>query len=171
MDEFELTFLPKEVPPGALQGPSKEMLDIYVPASADHPHLRLRRSGEKREITKKQPAREGDASHQTETTIPLSPAEFDELAQIPGKRVQKVRHLYAEGGHTYEIDVFAGDLAGLVIVDVEFPSSEAKAAYQRPEWLLADITQETALAGGMLAGKQYSDIAHLLEGFGYQKLG
>lgn len=169
MDEFELTFLPKKLPDlsGCL---SKEMLDIYISSTVDHPILRIRRSGEKFEITKKQPAKEGDASHQIETTIPLTREEFDELAQIPGRRVSKLRYLYNEGGKTYEIDVFQGDLKGLVLADIEFKSVQEKADYVAPDWMLADVTQEKFIAGGMLCGRAYSDIESKLADFGYKGL-
>ncbi len=169
MDEFELTFLPKKLPDlsGCI---SKEVLDIYVPSTADHPNLRIRRLGEKFEITKKQPVKESDASHQIETTIPLGEEEFDELSQIPGRRVCKIRYLYNEKGKTYEIDVFQGDLKGLVLADIEFSSLEEKMAYSAPEWMLADVTQEKFIAGGMLCGKTYSDIESRLADFGYRRL-
>jgi len=168
MDEFEFTFLPKALPD--LSGcVSKEIVDIYLPSTVNHPYLRIRRSGEKFEITKKQPVKEGDASHQFENTIPLSREEFDELAQIAGKRIQKNRYLYEEGGRTYEIDVFQGDLKGLVLVDIEFNSLEEKATYIAPDWMLADVTQEDFIAGGMLCGKSFSSIESKLSSLGYSR--
>ncbi len=127
MDEFELTYLAKPEILEKLVGLSpKEMLDIYVPSTSDHPSLRIRKSGTKYEITKKQPVKEGDASHQLETTILLTPEEFAELSQVPGKRVAKKRYIYSENGSSYEVDVFDGALKGLVLIDVEFNSLEEK---------------------------------------------
>lgn len=169
MDEFELTYLPKSLP--NLSGcVSKEMLDIYLPSMSEHPHLRIRRSGDTFEITNKLPVKEGDASHQLETTIKLSREEFEELAQVPGKRVAKTRYLYSEGGKTYEIDVFQGDLKGLVLVDIEFASLEEKASFTAPDWVLVEMTQENFIAGGMLCGKSYADIEEKLSAFGYSAL-
>jgi len=170
MDEFELTYLPKNLPSGVLSAPSKEMLDIYIPTNTDHPTLRIRKSGSKYEITKKQPVKEGDASHQIETTIPLTTEEFTEFEQLPGKRVYKTRYFYEEKGVAYEIDVFQKELKGLVLVDVEFKSAEEKAAFVAPEWILADVTQEKFIAGGMLRGKSYSDIEAKLNAFGFNKI-
>ncbi|MDP3989155.1 MAG: hypothetical protein Q8P93_02880 [bacterium] len=166
MDEFELTFLPKSLP-DLLKSSCKEMLDIYIPSSSDHPYLRIRRNGETYEMTKKQPVQTGDASHQLETTISLNREEFDELAEVQGKRVSKRRYLYNEGDVAYEIDVFQEALKGLVLVDVEFSSLEEKNAYVAPEWLLLEVTQEQFLAGGMLCGKTYADIEGRLVGLGY----
>src|SRR5690349_4179963 len=106
MEELELTYLPKSLPPAVFNSPSKEVIDIYIPASAEHPDLRIRKSGSKYEITKKQPIAEGDASRQLETTIPLRPEEYADLNTIPGKRVSKIRYFYKENGFDYEVDVF-----------------------------------------------------------------
>ena len=169
MEEFELTFLPKNEILSKLKGVSyKEILDIYIPSTSKHPTLRLRKSGNKYEMTKKEPIKEGDSSHQLETTIPLTRDEFEELASIKGKRVSKNRYLYTEGNHVCEIDVFQGDLKGLVLVDVEFKSNKEKSEFQQPAWLLKDVTQEEFIAGGMLCGKVYEDIEEKLKTFGYQ---
>jgi CYTH domain-containing protein len=169
MEEFELTYLPKKEFLKNLEGLSfKEMIDIYIPVLAHHPTLRIRKSGEKYEITKKQPVKEGDSSHQLETTIPLTTEEYADLNKLKGKRIFKNRYLYKEGGYTYEVDVFQGALKGLVVVDVEFKSNEEKSKFKTPSWALADITHEKFMAGGILAGKSYSDIQKDLERLGYQ---
>lgn len=171
MEEFELTYLAKaELIPKLAGSRFKEMLDIYIPASAKHPTLRIRKSGEKYEMTKKEPIKEGDASHQLESTIHLTKEEFSELSMLKGKRVSKNRYLYTEGNYTYEVDVFQGDLKGLVLVDVEFKSYKEKADFIPPNWVLKDVTQENFLAGGMLCGKSYADISDKLEGLGYSKI-
>lgn len=170
MEELERTYLLKELPSGFEGTRSEEMLDIYIPSSVEHPVLRIRKIGEKYEITKKEPLKEGDASCQHETTISLTKDEYDELCGLPGKRVQKTRFYYQENGIEYEIDVFRGNLEGLVLVDVEFPSLKEKGAFAVPAWCLAEVTQEKFLAGGMVCGKKYSDIEKELQRFNYKRL-
>ena len=171
MNEFELTYLVKEFPKDLKKSLSKEMVDIYLPSTAEHPDLRIRKSGDRYEITRKRPAQEGDASHQIEITIQLSKEEFRELSLVPGKRVEKTRYMY-EGANAvmHEIDVFGGELKGLVLADVEFDSPDAKSKFTMPEWCLAEVTQEKFLAGGMLCGKTYKDIEKDLARFDYKKL-
>jgi CYTH domain-containing protein len=171
MEEFERTYLPKkDLMPDLRTVPFKEMLDIYIPVSSEHPVLRIRMSGDRYEMTKKQPVKDGDASYQLETTIPLTKEEFSDLSTLQGKRISKRRYLYSEGKYMYEIDVFQGPLKGLVLVDVEFGSEKAKDAFESPAWLLADVTQETFIAGGMVCGKRYEDIAPRLETLGYKAI-
>lgn len=171
MEEIELTYLARRDISSKIAGLTpKPMLDIYVPGSDAHPGLRIRRSGEKHEITKKRPIKEGDSSHMLETTIPLTQEEFADLALVPGKRVEKDRYIYKEGGHAYEIDVFRGALSGLVLVDIEFETLGEKSKFTKPLWCLADVTQEKFVAGGMICGKKYADIEGDLARFGYEKI-
>lgn len=170
MEEIELTYLPKELPVGLKNASSKEMIDIYIPQSSSHPTLRIRHIGDKYEMTKKTPVKEGDASHQIETTIPLTKEEFDDLEKIEGKRVSKTRYYYKENGINFEIDVFQQKLKGLVLVEVEFKSLEEKSNFVTPEWLLAEVTQSNFIAGGMLCGKQFDDISDELMTFNYEPL-
>ena len=170
MEELELTYLAKELPSDLTTFPSKVLLDIYLPSTAKHPILRVRKRGDEFEITKKQPVSEEDFSRQIEETIPLAAEEYTELSTLRGKRIEKIRFAYQQDGTEFEIDVFRGGLEGLVLIDVEFTTVEAKDSFTLPTFCLADVTQEPFAAGGMLCGKTYADIENNLERFGYQKL-
>jgi CYTH domain-containing protein len=170
-EEFELTYLAKEFPNGfSPETQSKEILDIYLPSTSEHATLRVRKRGDVYEITKKTPVSGTDSSHQNENTIPLTKEEFDEFTTLAGKRIQKNRYFHEENGVFYEIDVFQDTLAGLVLVDIEFTSNEAKSRFIPPEWVLADVTQEKTFAGGVLCGKSYTDIEHALNGYFYKPI-
>lgn len=165
MEEIELTFLPKSLP-DLTNVESKEMLDIYIPKDSEFPNLRIRRQGERYEITKKE--RVGsDFSHHIETTIPLTKAEYELLQTLEGKRTAKTRFYYHENGVSYEIDVFKEKLAGLVVVDIEFNSAKEKDEFKAPEWLGTDITQEEFIAGANICGKSYEDIKEDLDRLNY----
>lgn len=60
--ELELTFLAKKLPEGIRAIAPTRIVDIYIPDTPEHSHLRLRQKGEKYEITKKMPVLEGNAS-------------------------------------------------------------------------------------------------------------
>lgn len=166
MIELERTFLAKQLPSDLNDHPSKEMVDVYIPAASHHPVIRLRRNGGQYELTKKEPI-DGDRSRQTEQTITLTKEEFDAFSSVPGKRVAKRRYRYPYRGVELEVDVFETPLDGLVIVDAEFANEEEKAAFTMPEFCLVDVTHEEFIAGGMLCGKAYADIAENLEQLGY----
>ncbi|MBR9692784.1 hypothetical protein GOV07_02515, partial [Candidatus Woesearchaeota archaeon] len=85
--EHERTFLAKELPAGLEKCEHKEIADIFLPTDSKHPVLRIRKKGDKYEITKKYPVDEGDKSIQHEFTTPLTKEEYDELAAgVKGKR-------------------------------------------------------------------------------------
>jgi CYTH domain-containing protein len=170
MIEYELTYLAKFLPTDLGAHTSKEYIDIYFPVGEPHPVLRLRRRGNQFEMTKKTIISGTDSSEMHEATIELAQAEYTALAAAPGKKVHKVRYNYEIEGHSAEIDVFQDELAGLVLIDFEFSSSEEKAAFTAPSVCLADVTQEAFVAGGKLAGASYDDIAPDLERYNYHKL-
>lgn len=167
--ELEKTYLAKYLPINLGTFPSKEIIDLYLPADAQHALLRIRKSGDYIEITKKTMVG-NDASHQIEQTIDLTAEEYGAFSFIVGKRLRKMRYYYPYQGINTEIDVFLDDLAGLVLVDVEFASADLKDTFTMPDFCLADVTQDEWLAGGVLSGKTYADIEEILKSYHYQKL-
>jgi CYTH domain-containing protein len=170
MIELELTYLAKSIPSNLKNSPSKKIVDIYIENGTNHADLRIRKNGNKFEITRKTPVEDGDASRQTETTIPINEAEFESLSNVISRKVEKTRYFLEHNSRTAEFDVFEGDLAGLVVVDFEFESETEKDAFAMLDFCLADVTQEDFIAGGMIAGKNYEDIKEHLTRFGYKKL-
>ncbi len=170
MEEIELTYLAKELPVGVKDSPCNEILDIYIPTVDGHPTLRIRKVGEKYEITEKGPLDKSDASHQFENTISLTAEEYEKLSQLKGLQTRKKRYYYFENGVNYEVDIFQDGLSGLVTVDVEFDSLDKKNNFIPPAWCLVDVTQEDFIAGGIICGKTYSNLEDDLRRFGYNKI-
>ncbi len=173
--ELEKIFLIKEFPADFKNSEHIEIIDIYVPQEADHPHLRIRKLGERCEMTKKSPIKEGDSSAQYEQTIKLSPEEFETFSKIDGKKLRKYRYYYPwfsgnVKGKKAEIDVYLDDLSGLCVADFEFDSLEDKSNFMMPDFCLSEVTQEEFIAAGMLAGKKYEDLKPYLEKYHYKKL-
>jgi len=167
MLEFERLFLAKKLPEGLEQCKNKEVLDIYLPHDSHHPVLRLRKNGDKYEMTKKEPAGNNVFKEQT---IMLTLEEFKALAKIEGKRVHKIRYFYPHNGRTLEIGVFQGALKGLVLIDVEFESEADMKNFIAPDFFLKEVENKAFLAGGMLCGKSYAEIEAQLKGLGYTKI-
>jgi len=71
MIELEKTYLAKTIPSELKNCKSKEIIDIYIPKSSVHPTLRIRKNGDKFELTKKEPVNKDDSSHQEEQTVIL----------------------------------------------------------------------------------------------------
>lgn len=168
--ELERTYLVKKMPGKVTGIKPVEIKDIYFPPEDSHPVLRLRKRGERYEMTKKTCLHGSDSSEQQEDTIKLTAAEFNALANAPGKQLSKQRYTYHEGNVTVDIDVFLGDLTGLVLVDFEFASVADKNSFVPPDWCLAEVTQDAAIAGGKLAGKHYAEIEDVIAKYQYAKI-
>lgn len=168
--ELEKTYLLKELPADLADCKSEILSDAYVPVTSRHPNLRLRRKGDQYQLTKKIPVSGTDSSRQNEHTILLTPEEAAAFDNLEAKRFTKRRHYCTIDGYAAEVDVYLEGLAGLVVVDFEFTSEADMEAFVMPDICLADVTQEEAFAGGILAGKTYADIEPALQSYGYQPL-
>ena len=169
--ELERTFLAKYLPKDLDSYPKKSMQDSFIPKQARHPVLRIRKNGEKFNITRKYPKNEADNSIMIEETINLSEEEYNSMQQIDGKVHQKIRYQYpTSDAKVCEIDIYQGDLKGLVVIDFEFNSTDEKDNFSPPDFCLVEVTQEEFIAGGYLCGKSYQDIQKNLEEFGYKKI-
>ena len=79
-------------------------------------------------------------------------ANFDALwALTGGRQVLKTRYFIALGDLTVELDVYEGDLDGLVTAEVEFPDEDAARAFVAPDWLGRDVTDDKRYGNRVLA--------------------
>lgn len=136
-------------PPAELQGsPSRQIEQGYL-AISDESEVRLRRSGDAHRLTVKK----GHGISRQETEVELPAEVFEELwPQTEGRRVEKVRHLVDIGdGLSAEVDVYSGELEGLVTAEVEFESGEAADAFVAPDWMGREVTGDGRYANQTLA--------------------
>lgn len=169
MIELERKFLLKKIPPGLKDCPSKEVIDVYFPANADHPKIRLRKNGDKYELTKKVPE-PGNNTRLVEQTITLTKEEFEGMQKFPGKRLHKIRYFYPYEGITAEIGIFQEGLEGLAIVEFEFETEEEKNSFVPPDFCLVELSEKGLLAGGYLAGRRYEDFQNIFTTYSYKKV-
>lgn len=151
--EWERRFLLGQLPAGLDPTRFEQIEDIYWPAT----RLRLRKimtpTGE---ILALKLTQKYQASHQSDlaTTITntyLSLVEYQLLAQIPGRVLQKHRYHYPFNGHTYSIDQFQGHLHGLITAEIEATDEQTLLTLPLPPFALADITSNSAYRGSNLA--------------------
>ena len=96
----------------------------------------------------------GVSRSEFEYEVPVADAlaMLDELAQ--GPVIDKVRHLVPVGGHVWEVDVFAGENAPLVMAEVELADSEE--AFVRPDWAGVEVSDDQRYFNVNLARSPYS---------------
>ena len=95
----------------------------------------------------------GHTRQEFDYPIPVADAEAL-LALCVGGRIDKVRHYVGHAGHTWEVDEFAGENAGLVVAELELDS--AVEVFERPAWLGREVTDETRWYNLALAERPYS---------------
>ena len=88
-----------------------------------------------------------------EYPLPLADAEFM-LQRFCPQRVEKWRHRIEAGPHVWEIDEFLGENAGLVVAEIELEAEDEP--FARPDWLGAEVTDETRYYNLNLAAMPYS---------------
>jgi adenylate cyclase len=88
-----------------------------------------------------------------EEEIEIEAERFERLWPLTeGRRIEKSRYEIPAGeGLVIELDVYAGDLDGLVTAEVEFASEEAAEAFAAPDWLGADVTDDPRYKNQRLA--------------------
>lgn len=83
-----------------------------------------------------------------EYSIPVDDAE--KLLDACGSRViEKVRHIVPYGRLRWEIDVFGGKNAGLVLAEIELSSEQEK--FDRPDWIGAEVSGDPRYYNSNLA--------------------
>ena len=77
-----------------------------------------------------------------EYNLPLTRQAYEHLLpKADGRIITKKRYVIPlEGGLTLELDFFEGDLAPLVLAEIEFPDENAARSYFAPSWLGEDVT-------------------------------
>jgi adenylate cyclase len=76
------------------------------------------------------------------------------LALCVGGLVDKRRHLVQHAGHLWEVDEFLGENAGLVVAEIEL--QHADEAFERPEWLGEEVTDDARYYNLALAAHPYN---------------
>jgi len=99
--------------------------------------IRVRIDGDEAGTLTIKAARSGMERHEYEYAIPVADAE-ELMAQREGAIISKVRHIVPIGGFNWEIDVFDGENAGLVIAEIEL--DRADRTFERPDWLGEEVT-------------------------------
>ena len=75
----------------------------------------------------------GDGLDRTEVDLELDLPDAEELWNHTGDRqLEKTRHRIPVDEYTAEVDLFAGQLDGLCVVEVEFPTVERRGGVPRP---------------------------------------
>lgn len=89
-----------------------------------------------------------------EYAIPVADAQTMLEELCPAPLIEKVRHRIAHQDHIWDVDVFSGDNAGLVIAEVELNDEDELVAL--PDWVEREVTGESAYYNSNLQETPFS---------------
>lgn len=153
--EIEKKFLLRSMPEQLDSYERKDMEQGYLCTS---PVVRIRRSNDQYILTYKStqgidPGAQKDVRTNHEVEMPLTRQAYEHLREkVDGQLVRKSRYLIPlEDGHTGELDVFAGVLQGLSLIEVEFASQEDAASFIPPEWFGENVSGDRRYSNSFLS--------------------
>lgn len=117
--------------------------------------VRIRIKDEKGFLTIKGKGNESGMSRlEWEKEIPLNEAELL-LSICENGVIDKIRHKVKIGNHIFEIDVFSGENAGLIIAEIELKSE--KETFEKPDWLGEEVTNDEKYYNAYLSKNPYKN--------------
>jgi adenylate cyclase len=125
-------------------------------SSAKERVVRVRIAGERAFLTIKGPAH-GITRLEFEYAIPVADAAtlLDLLCEHP--LIEKTRYRQSFGGRAWEIDVFHGDNAGLVVAELEVADESEQ--FEPPPWLGREVSGDPRYFNSNLASNPYKNWA------------
>lgn len=83
--------------------------------------------------------------------ILLSPHEYEFLDRLDGDRLRKTRYYHNHLGRVFSIDVFEGELEGLMLCETEADSLEDLMFAEPPPFARHEVTEDSFFEGGNLS--------------------
>ena len=121
-------------------------------AETDRAAIRVRIIDDREAVITIKSAKPGLSRGEFEYPLPLADAQA--LAELRhGSELRKTRFRSPHAGRTWEVDVYAGDNAGLVTAEIEIESE--KAAVELPPWIGREVTGDRRYYAAQLAQRPY----------------
>ena len=165
--ERERRFLLRELPPDLrLSDEHTQITDNYITGT----RLRLRKvrvpttNEWTLKLTQKHTPAPPDFSRALITNIYLNQIEYETLSVFEANEIRKNRYYYEHEGRRYAIDVFLGDLRGLILAETDFDTDEEMDAFPLPSFAFADVSRDELFTGARLVGLTAEDIRRELKG-------
>ena len=147
--EIEYKFLVDADKWNALDKPEPSLIvQAYIHNSVDVT-VRVRIKADKGFLTIKGKT-EGVSRTEFEYEIPVKDAE-EMIAQFSDKQIRKLRYEIAKEPHTWEVDVFEGKLAGLILAEIELNAEDEH--FEKPNWVGEDVSSDPGYYNAVLINR------------------
>jgi CYTH domain-containing protein len=159
--ERERRYLLADLPEGILRSdPHLQITDNYITGT----RLRIRKVRDPRtnkwvvKFTQKFAPNPEDLSRTVITNTYLNAVEAETLSVFAANEIRKNRYSFEFGGRVYSVDMFLGDLFGLVLSETSFATDDELDNFPLPSFALADVTNDETFSGGKLSELTFADI-------------
>ena len=159
--ERERRYLLQDLPEGLTRAdPHLQITDNYISGT----RLRIRKVREPRsnkwtvKFTQKFAPNPADFSRTIITNIYLNALEAETLAMFDANEIRKNRYSFEFDGRRFSVDMFLGDLFGLVLAEVSFETDDELENFAKPPFAIAEVTNNKLFTGGELSQLTFSDI-------------
>ena len=102
----------------------------------------------------------------TVSRILLTPSEYQLLDGLEGDRIKKTRYYQTYRGRVFSIDVFEGQLDGLVLCETEAQGLEDLMSCEPPVYASHEVTDDPFFEGGNLCRTTRADLMRKLSTWG-----
>jgi len=159
--ERERRYLLQDLPEGLTRAdPHVQITDNYITGT----RLRLRKVRDPRtnkwtvKFTQKFAPNPADLSRTIITNTYLNAAEYQVLSVFEANEIRKNRYAFEWEGRKFTIDMFLGDLFGLVLAEVSFETEAELASFPKPPFAIAEVTNNELFTGVKLCDLTFEDI-------------
>jgi len=159
--ERERRYLLQDLPEGLSRADHHlQITDNYISGT----RLRLRKVRDPQtnkwvvKFTQKFAPDRDDLSRTTITNTYLNPIEADTLAIFEANEIRKNRYHFEFEGRQFSVDMFLGDLFGLVLAEVSFDNDDELENFSAPSFALAEVTNNELFSGGRLSQLSFADL-------------
>lgn len=104
-----------------------------------------------------------DLSRTVITNTYLNATEAEVLSVFEANEIRKNRYYFEYEGRRFSIDMFLGDLFGLVLAETSFETDEEMQAFLKPPFALADVTNVEIFTGGRLSELTFADLRDAIQ--------
>lgn len=101
----------------------------------------------------------------TVSRILLSPREYELLEGLDGNRLKKIRYYHNYLDRVFSIDVFEGELDGLVLCETEGEGLEDLMSAEPPPYAKHEVTEDPFFTGGTLCRTTRANLLSKLSTF------
>lgn len=159
--ERERRYLLQDLPEGMTRpDPHVQITDNYITGT----RLRLRKIREPRtnkwiiKLTQKFAPDPKDFSRTIITNIYLNALETEALGISDANEIRKNRYYFEFEERRWAVDMFLGDLFGLVMAEVSLETDQELDSFATPPFAIADVTNHELFTGGRLSELTFADI-------------